>query len=153
GGSFNHRFAMPGEAGNSVLSILRPVDLPPFTDEGLLATARTADAVPKIFYTFSSTEYCARAGSLIHTTAGGARCAPLADTPRLYFLSGTPHAAGPLPPALPSNVQHDLNFAEQRWALRALLVDLEAWIHAGTEPPPSRYPTIAGKTLVARDAV
>ena len=29
GGSFNHRFAMPGAAGNSVLSILRPVDLPP----------------------------------------------------------------------------------------------------------------------------
>ena len=25
GGSFNHRFAMPGEAGNSVLSVLRPV--------------------------------------------------------------------------------------------------------------------------------
>ena len=37
GGSFNHRFAMPGVAGNSVLSVLRPVDLPPFTDEGLLA--------------------------------------------------------------------------------------------------------------------
>ncbi len=42
GGSFNHRFAMPGVAGNSVLSILRPVDLPPFTDEGLLARAQAA---------------------------------------------------------------------------------------------------------------
>ena len=42
GGSFNHRFAMPGVAGNSVLSVLRPVDLPPFTDEGLLAQARAA---------------------------------------------------------------------------------------------------------------
>jgi hypothetical protein len=31
-GSFNHRYAMPGEAGNSVLSDLRPVDLFPFTD-------------------------------------------------------------------------------------------------------------------------
>ncbi|MGH9204266.1 MAG: alpha/beta hydrolase domain-containing protein, partial [Vicinamibacterales bacterium] len=28
GGSFNHRFATPGDAGNSVLSVLRPVDLP-----------------------------------------------------------------------------------------------------------------------------
>ena len=56
GGSFNHRFAMPGQAGNSVLSILRPVDLPPFTDDGLMVKARDARVTPKIFYTFSSTE-------------------------------------------------------------------------------------------------
>ncbi len=56
GGSFNHRFAMPGQAGNSVLSVLRPVDLPPFADEGLLAKAQAARVTPKIFYTFSSTE-------------------------------------------------------------------------------------------------
>src|SRR5207247_1841409 len=49
GGSFNHRFAKPGDAGNSVLSILRPVDLPPFTDEGLLSKARAARVAPKIF--------------------------------------------------------------------------------------------------------
>jgi hypothetical protein len=153
GGSFNHRFAMPGEAGNSVLSILRPVDVPPFTDEGLLADARAMRAVPKIFYTFSSTEYWARAGSLTHTTGDGASDVGLAATSRLYFLTGTPHAAGPLPPALPSSVRHELNFAEQRWALRALVVDLDDWIHKGTEPPPSRYPTVAGGTLVARDAV
>ena len=76
GGSFNHRFAMPGQAGNSVLSILRPVDLPPFTDDGLLARARAADVVPHIFYTFSSTEYWARAGSLTHTTEDGTRTCP-----------------------------------------------------------------------------
>src|SRR5262245_20696667 len=61
GGSCNHRFAMPGVAGNSLLSVLRPVHLPPFTDEGLLAQARAARVPPKIFYTFSSTEYWARA--------------------------------------------------------------------------------------------
>ena len=61
GGSFNHRFASPGQAGNSVLSILRPVDMPPFTDPGLLAKPRADKVVPKIFYTFSSTEYWARA--------------------------------------------------------------------------------------------
>ena len=71
GGSFNHRFAMPGQAGNSVLSILRPVDLPPFEDAGLLSNAVKAHVVPKIFYTSSSTEYWARAGSLTHTTEDG----------------------------------------------------------------------------------
>jgi hypothetical protein len=71
GGSFNHRFATPGQAGNSVLSIFRPVDLPPFTDDGLLAKATKTSVLPRIFYTFSSTEYWARAGSLTHTNEAG----------------------------------------------------------------------------------
>jgi hypothetical protein len=58
-GSFNHRFAMPGVAGNSVLSIMRLTDLPPFADEGLLAKSRNDKATPKIFHTASSTEYWA----------------------------------------------------------------------------------------------
>lgn len=152
GGSFNHRFASPGQAGNSVLSILRPVDLPPFTDAGLLANARAADVVPRIFYTFSSTEYWARAGSLTHTTEDGTADAPLAQTSRLYFLAGTPHAGGPLPPTAQQTV-HALNFAEQRWVMRALLVDLDQWVSSGTEPPASRYPTVTRGELVPRDAV
>jgi hypothetical protein len=152
GGSFNHRFASPGQAGNSVLSIFRPVDLPPFTDEGLLARARSTASVPRIFYTFSSTEYWARAGSLTHTTEDATTDAPLASTSRLYFLSGTPHASGPLPLAR-QQTQHALNFAEQRWVLRALLDDLDQWVTSGTEPPPSRYPTVARRELVPREAV
>jgi hypothetical protein len=96
GGSFNHRFAMPGQAGNSVLSVLRPVDLPPFTDAGLLARARVDGVVPKIFYTFSSTEYWARAGSLTQTTDDGLADLPPDPSSRLYLLAGTPHASGPL---------------------------------------------------------
>jgi hypothetical protein len=152
GGSFNHRFASPGQAGNSVLSIFRPVDLPPFTDDGLLARAAAADVVPRIFYTFSSTEYWARAGSLTSTTDTGAVDVPLAPTSRLYFLAGTPHASGPLPPAR-RQTRHALNFAEQRWALRALLVHLDRWVSTGTVPPPSRYPTVARGELVPREAV
>jgi Alpha/beta hydrolase domain len=152
GGSFNHRFASPGQAGNSVLSIFRPVDLPPFTDDGLLAKARAAAVVPRIFYTFSSTEYWARAGSLTHTSEDGAADVPLAPTSRLYFLSGTPHASGPLP-VIRQQTRYALNFAEQRWVLRALLIDLDRWLVAGTEPPPSRYPTLARHELVPREGV
>jgi alpha/beta hydrolase family protein len=152
GGSFNHRFASPGQAGNSVLSIFRPVDLPPFTDDGLLAKATAASVVPRIFYTFSSTEYWARAGSLTHTRDDGTADVPLAPTSRLYFLSGTPHASGPLP-LTRQQTRYALNFAEQRWVLRALLIDLDRWVAAGTEPPPSRYPTIAKHQLVPREAV
>jgi hypothetical protein len=156
GGSFNHRFAMPGQAGNSVLSILRPVDVPPFTDTGLLARARVEGVVPRIFYTFSSTEYWARAGSLTHTTEDGTADLPPDPTSRLYFLAGTPHASGPLPPLRDTGSQafrQDLNFAEQRWTLRALLLALDDWMREGTAPPPSRYPTIARGELVPRPAV
>ena len=151
GGSFNHRFAMPGQAGNSVLSVTRPVDLPPFTDEGLLARARAARVVPRIVTTVSSTEYWARAASLTHTGEDGTTDAPLAPTSRLYLLSGTPHAGAPIPPergARYRGYRHGLNFAEQRWPLRALLLDLDAWLRDGVEPPASRYPTLAARQLV-----
>jgi hypothetical protein len=156
GGSFNHRFAMPGQAGNSVLSILRPVDVPPFTDTGLLARARIDGVVPRIFYTFSSTEYWARAGSLTHTTEDGSADLPPDPSSRLYFLAGTPHASGPLPPLRDTGSQayrQHLNFAQQRWTLRALLLALDDWMRAGIAPPPSRYPTIARGELVPRPAV
>jgi hypothetical protein len=154
GGSFNHRFAMPGQAGNSVLSILRPVDLPPFTDEGLLAKARAAKVAPKIFYTFSSTEYWARAGSLTHTSEDGLADAPLDATSRLYFIAGTPHSMGGLPLTKGRDqYQHFVNFAQQRWVTRALLVDLDAWVRTGSDPPPSQYPVIAKGELVPLERV
>jgi hypothetical protein len=152
GGSFNHRFAMPGQAGNSVLSILRPVDVPPFTDEGLLARAEAAHVTPRIFYTFSSTEYWARAGSLTHTSPDGKTDVPLGARSRLYFLTGTPHSSGAFPPRRAGRKQYT-NFAEQGWVTRALLLDLDAWIASGVEPPESHYPTIKKAELVSREAV
>ena len=155
GGSFNHRFAMPGQAGNSVLSVLRPVDLPPFTDEGLLARSRAAGVTPRIFYTFSSTEYWARAGSLTHTTEDGKSDVPLAATSRLYFLAGTPHASGALRPMTGPGQAGEVhaNFAQQRWVLRALLLALDDWTARGIEPPSSQYPSIGRGELVPRSKV
>ena len=167
GGSFNHRFAVPGNAGNSVLSFLRPVDIPPFLDSGLLQSAEHAHVVPKIFYTFTSTEYWARAGSLTHTTDDGKSDVPLGPDSRLYFIAGTEHSGGPFPPAKRfaggQEFQNYANFAEQRWVDRALLLDLDAWIapvmpdpgkqHSGQEPPPSRYPTIGKAELVQHSSV
>jgi len=156
GGSFNHRFAMPGQAGNSVLSVLRPVDLPPFTDDGLLERVRAAGVMPKVFYTVTSTEYWARAASLTHSSDDGTRDAPLDPSSRIYFLTGTPHASGPLPPIRATGSQrfrHDVNFAKQKWVLRALLLDLDDWATRGTEPPASRYPTLARQELVALERV
>jgi hypothetical protein len=156
GASVNHRFALPGEAGNSVLSILRPVDLPPFTDDSFLAKAEAAHVTPRIFYTFTSTEYWARAGSLTHTSPDGKTEVPLGPRSRLYFLSGTAHSSGPFPPARDLRglrEEHYTNFAQQRWVTRALILDLDSWIASGVEPPPSRYPSLAKGELVARESV
>ena len=166
-GSFNHRYAMPGEAGNSVMSDLRPVDLFPFTDDdevdpvtgqrdGLLDVAKRSGTLPKIFYTFSSSEYWARAGSLTYTTTDAIHELPIDPNARLYFFAGTPHAHGPFPPdhgapgAPP--FANFANFASSKWGFRALLIDLDEWVGAGAAPPPSIYPHLADN-LVARGEV
>jgi hypothetical protein len=46
-----------------------------------------------------------------------------------------------------------LNFAEQRWTLRALLVALDDWARSDTPPPASVYPTVARGDLVPLDRV
>jgi hypothetical protein len=112
--------------------------------------------VPRIFYTFSSTEYWARAGSLTHTNEDGTRDVALSDASRLYLLSGSPHASGPLPPireTTSGEFLHPLNFAQQRWSLRALLIAMDEWVASGTAPPTSRYPTLARGELVPRESV
>jgi hypothetical protein len=168
-GSFNHRYAMPGQAGNSVLSVFRPVDLFPFTDDlerdettqssgALLALAQQSQTVPKLFYTYSSTEYWARVGSLATTTVDGVQDVPLGAASRLYFMTGTPHAPGAFPPAhvrSPSTQRYAywMNDASPIWAFHALLLALEAWVTQGTPPPASVYPTLAQSELVARSAV
>ncbi len=165
-GSFNHRYAMPGAAGNSVLSDLRPVDLFPFSDgteedpvtgarDDLLQQAERSRTVPKIFSTYSSTEYWARAGSLAYTTVDGARELPLNDSARLYFFAGTSHSPTAFPPT--RNGRADTyenygNFARADWSFRALLLDLEDWVTKGKAPPDSVYPHL-GADLVTREQV
>jgi hypothetical protein len=133
--------------------VLRPVDLPPFTDDGLLAKAQAARVTPKIFYTFSSTEYWARAGSLTHTTDEGRADAPLAATSRLYFLAGTPLSSGSVPLTKAGQFRHFVNFAQQRWVTRALLLDLDDWTRDEREPPSSQYPQVSKGELVALEDV
>jgi Alpha/beta hydrolase domain len=163
-GSFDHRYAMPGEAGNSVLSDLRPVDLFPFTDgieedpvtgerDSLLRLAESSHTLPKIFYTYSSTEYWARVGSLAYTTVDGTREMPLSTSARLYFYAGTPHSPGPFPPTRRAGqYRNDANFAWPGWSFRALLLDLDEWVTKGAKPPDSAYPH-PGADLVGRDRV
>jgi hypothetical protein len=166
-GSFNHRFAQPSRDAQPMSSLFFPTDLFPFTDlpeedrftasAGLLDAATRSHTVPKIFYTNTSYEYWGRAASLIHTTADGAKDAPLAANTRVYFLAGLEHFTVPFPPqkSMPGNpdytAQQRANPNPIQWYWRALITDMNEWVKDGKEPPPSTYPKIAESTLVPLD--
>jgi hypothetical protein len=160
-GSFNHRYALPGEAGNSVLSDLRAVDLYPFADvptpdidgkghAGLLDRARHDLTVPKIMYIISSSEYWARNASLLQTTTDGKQPVALGPDSRLYFFAEVPHVlrfAGDFTKAgkeaaYPYNANIDLADG-----MNAQLENLRAWAVDGTAPPLTIAPLL-GSTLV-----
>ncbi|MBI4887479.1 MAG: hypothetical protein HY824_10325 [Acidobacteria bacterium] len=120
-------------------------------EEGLLENPRAAEHQPKIFYTYSDTEYWERSVALTHTTPDGSKDITPPANVRLYHLAGAPHNSGPFPPARANGEATD-NPYEKRWAMRALLVAMEKWMRDGTPPPPSRYSRLQDGTLVrARD--
>lgn len=157
------RFAQPSRtAGPLRNASLSPTEQFPFADveqtdaftgvrDGILRRASAAKVVPKIIYTNSSYEYWGSAASLLHTTPDGTRDAPLPATTRLYLFAGGQHGPASFPPRA-GRGQNLPNFNDYTWALRALLGHLQRWIVAGTEPPPSLYPTIRDRTLVRRAA-
>jgi Alpha/beta hydrolase domain len=147
-GGFNQRFAQPSRDAQPLVPAFYPVDVYPFTDDGLLAKAQGEKVVPKIFYMNTGYEYWSRGGSLIHTTPDGTRDVEPAPTSRIYALVGHGHIGGPFPPEKPKNaqsLQNPLNY----WPLTHALLDaMDAWVKKNMEPPPSRYPRIADGTLV-----
>ncbi|MBA3882322.1 MAG: hypothetical protein H0X73_06290 [Chthoniobacterales bacterium] len=182
-GSFNHRFAQPSRDAQPTTALFYPTDLFPFTDApqtepvtglraGLLdryvrSDARSgrgqrpqlqrSGALPKIFYTNSSYEYWSRAGSLIHTSPEGKRDVAPMENARIYLLAGLQHFSRAFPPTPETEpslaAQYLPNPNPVRWFWRALFVAMDDWVRDAKEPPESRYPKIAGGTLVRREAV
>ena len=116
-------------------------------EEGLLDNARAREHQPKIFYTFSDTEYWERSAALTHTTPDGSKDVPLQDNVRVYHFAGSAHNMGRFPPAASNGEAADNPF-EYRIAMRALLVAMEKWVRDGVAPPESRYPRLQDGTLV-----
>ena len=159
-GSFNHRFAQPSRDGHPRLNLFYPTDLFPFTDEpqndmgltdSLLARSVTANVVPKIFYSNGSYEYWGRAASLIHTSLDGRHDFAPAPNTRIYYIAGTQHGANANP--VRHNTENLANPQDYRYAMRALLLAMNAWITSGTPPPDSRIPTIDRHELVWPEAL
>ncbi|HNY42010.1 MAG TPA: alpha/beta hydrolase domain-containing protein [Bryobacteraceae bacterium] len=156
-GSFNHRFAQASRDGQAYFNLHYQTDLYPFTDialddpithrkEGLLDRLKPA-VRPKIFYTNGSHEYWGRAAALIHVTPDGRADAPLPADTRIYFLAGTQHGSGRLPPVR-QNTRYLANPVDFRPIHKALLEAMRGWVVSGTQPPDSRYPHLAKGELV-----
>ena len=152
-GEFNLRFGQPS------LNVVHSVgSLPPFNDEGVFAKLTQRGRIPRIIATNSSPEYWRGDASLVHTDIEGRRDAEPADFVRTYLFAGTQHTPGPLPP-LPADPNtggrghHRFNIVDYAPLIRAALVNLDAWVSAGTEPPPSAFPRIAEGTAVEPESL
>ena len=155
-GEFNLRFGQP-----SLNSAGTVGSLPPFNDEGLFAKLRERGRMPKIFATNTSAEYWRGDASLIHsdqTDHGGLSDAEPADFVRTYLFAGTQHTPGSIPPP-PADANtggrgaHRFNITDYAPLLRAALVNLDRWVSAGVEPPPSQFPRLADGTAVAAETL
>ncbi|MGZ3551929.1 MAG: alpha/beta hydrolase domain-containing protein [Vulcanimicrobiaceae bacterium] len=162
-GSFNHRFAQPSRDGPSYSSFFYPTDLFPFTpqdesdpiagDRDGLLSHEHVDSNVKIFLTNTSYEYWGRGVSLTHTTPDGRADVALPSNVREYLLTGGQHFSLPIESGPLPFLQNQPDVLDYRYMMRALLVDLDAWVRRGTLPPASRIPSIASHTLVAHDRV
>ena len=115
----------------------------------VLGRARAAGALPRLFYTTTSTEYWTRAASLLHTDVTGSEDVPLDPHARLYFLAGAQHGNWRFPERGP--YQNCGNPLDHRPPMRALLLALDAWATEGRAPPESVYPRLEDGTLGSVD--
>jgi hypothetical protein len=162
-GEFNCRFGQPS------LNALHAVgSLFPFTDaeqvdpvtgrrDALLRRLAGRPRRPRIFAINSSAEYWRGDGSLVHTDVAAERDVEAPANVRVYLFAGTQHTPGsiPPPPADPntgSRGRHGFNTVDYSPLLRAALVNLDAWVAEGIEPPPSAVPRLADGTAVAAES-
>ncbi len=162
-GEFNHRAAQPSVQPTPSFGHRFP-----FADDvqhdsrtgrvdGLLETQRRIGAVPKIFFTNTSSEYWRGDASLAHTRADdGSDVEPPEET-RHYLFASTQHGPGMLPlvseSVFGSRGGNNFNIIDYTPLMRAALVNLLSWIADGVEPPPSAVPRLADGTAVDRHAV
>jgi hypothetical protein len=155
-GSFNHRFAQTTRHPSHLEDHQYPADFFPFattpqqdpvTGEtgDVLARARAAGALPKLFYTMTSTEYWTRSASLLHTDVAGLLDLPLAANARLYMFAGAQH--GNWRTSWRGPYESCGNPLDHRPPMRALLLALDAWASQGETPPASAFPRLADGML------
>ncbi len=158
-GEMNQRFGQPSTPPRATAGRTFPFHDRLQTDpdtgrvDGLLARLDAAGKTPKVFLTNTSAEYWSGHASLIHTTLDGAADLPPAASVRIYHYAGAQHGPGRLS-LFDVDVrdgpqgQQLANSVDYRPLLRAALVNLDAWVTRGQEPPPSCHPRLADGTAM-----
>ena len=158
-GEFNHRFAQPSVEVTPSFG-----HLPPWSDTsegghaGLLDKQRSLGGLPKVMYVNSAAEYWRGDAALAHILADGSRDLALPEDIRAYLFASTQHGPGvwPLLSKVPIPdgpvLRHWMNAVDQRPMLRAALTNLDRWVAAGVEPPPSAVPSVTDGTVIERAA-
>jgi hypothetical protein len=152
----NYRFAQPVRTHRQHIARWTPEYLFPFADQKVAdtVTGRTdwrlrrceeSNTCPKTFEANSSNEWWAKAASMMQTDSKGSDLdLGKVENVRYYLLSSLPHGGG----QGPGICAEPRNTLRPNAALRALLVDLDAWVSKGTAPPANRMPSVADRTLV-----
>ena len=161
-GEFNQRFAQPSSQASR-----SPNNLFPFSDleqtdpetgltDGVLTKAAAQGPLPKIMYTYSSSEYWGGGGALVHIDITGTRDMEVPEEVRVYHFGGAQHPLGTpylrdSDPANGSRGQQPFNVLDYRPLLRAALVNLDRWVTDGTPAPTSQHPRLDNGTAVAAE--
>ncbi|WP_245926628.1 alpha/beta hydrolase domain-containing protein [Breoghania corrubedonensis] len=156
----NYAFAQPGRYSRQHEDHDYPGDQFPFTyvtmtdpisgkTDGILEKCQASDTCPKIMQSDTSTEFWQARAYLLSTSPDGETALTMPDNVRLYFIAGTQHfALWDGKPGTKEEAAYPTNPLSVTPVLRALYDDMEAWVADGTEPPASRYPSVADGTLV-----
>jgi hypothetical protein len=159
-GQFNHRFAQPSDQSSPSFGHLMPFADDPQTDPltgetgGLLDRQRALGGVPKIYAINTAAEYWRGDASLVHTDIAGTRDVEPPAEVRSYLFAGTQHGIGTLPLQTKGGEEgahgvHGFNAVDYSPLTRAALLNLDAWVSSGVEPPPSAFPRLGNGTAVS----
>jgi hypothetical protein len=113
--------------------------------DGILKRPRTD---PLVFHTQTSTEYWQKRGCLAHTDGKG-NDLPFPNNVRIYVIASAQHNSPFGSEPLKDDTQQRINPLPAGDVLRALMVAMDLWVTKGILPPPSRYPKVADRSLVA----
>ena len=126
--------------------------------DGILTLALQRGFVPKVINTYTSSEYWAGGGAMMHIDLSGSRDLAIPDQIRNFHFGGCQHSLGEtrLQDRNPENGthgQHPFNCVDYRPLLRGALVSLDRWVTSGQVPPASRYPRLDNDTAVTPNKV
>jgi Alpha/beta hydrolase domain len=162
-GEFNVRFGQPSLNARQSIGGLFPFtgveQVDPLTGArgSLFARQAARGGLPKIVSTNTAAEYWQGDGSLVHTDVEARADVDSVPEARVYLFAGCQHSPGTLPPP-DADVNtggrglQRFNVVDYAPLLRAVLVNVDAWVRDGVAPPPSAVPRIADGTAVPAES-